>query len=121
MDVLFRCFDKDDKQAKVKYLDSRFLGHSTNVVLFEQFKNAVNELNPNRILQTSMNGASVNLKFLRKVQDHREANEQPLLVDIGSCELHTIHGVFRAGVQSTYWMLKEVLNSASHIIHDSPA
>ena len=121
MDVLFRCFDEDDKQAKVKYLDSRFLGHSTNVVLFEQFKNAVNELNPNRILQTSMNGASVNLKFLQKVQDHREANEQPLLVDIGSCELRTIHGVFKAGVQSTYWMLKEVLNSASHIIHDSPA
>ena len=64
MDVLIRYFDGDDKQVKVRYLDSYFLGHSTNIDLFEQFKNAVNELNRNCILQVSMDGASVNLKFL---------------------------------------------------------
>ena len=61
-----------------------------------------------------MDGPSV--KFLQNVQDHREVNEQPLLVGIGSCELHTIHGAFKDGVQSTDWILKEVLNSAYHII-----
>ena len=118
MDVLIRYFDEDDKQVKVRYLDSRFLGHSMNVDLFEQFTNAVIELNPSCILQVSMDGPSVNLKFLQKVQDHRKANEQPRLVDIGSCGLH---GAFKAGVQSTDWMLKEVLNSAYYILHDSPA
>ena len=98
MDVLIRYFDEDDKQVKVRYLDSRFLGHSTNVNLFAQFTNAVNELNLNRILQISMDGPIVNLKFLQKVQDHREANEQPLLVDICSFGLHTIHGAFKADV-----------------------
>ena len=48
-------------------------------------------------------------------------NEQPLLVDIGTCGLHTIHDTFKDGEQSTDWMLKEVLNSAYHILHDSPA
>ena len=50
MDVLIRYFDEDDKQVKVRYLDSHFFGQSTNIDLFEQFTNAVNELNPNRIL-----------------------------------------------------------------------
>ena len=47
-----------------------------------------------------MDDSSVNLKFLQKVQDHREVNKQTLLVDICSCGLHTIHGAFKAGVQS---------------------
>ena len=84
---------------RLRYLDSRFLGHS--VGLFEQFTNAVNELNPNCILQISKDSPNVNLKFLQKVQDHMEANKQPQLVDINSCGLHTIHGGFKAGVQST--------------------
>ena len=50
MDVLIRCFDEDDRQVKVRYLDSHFFGQSTNIDLFEQFTNAVNELNPNRML-----------------------------------------------------------------------
>ena len=72
-------------------------------------------------LKILVDGPSVHLKFLQRVQDHREVREQPLLVDIGSCGLHTIHGAFKAGVQSTNWMLKEVLISAYHILHDSPA
>ena len=75
IDILIRYFDEDDKQVKVRYLDFRFLGHSTNVGLFEQCTNALNELNPNRILQISMDSPSVNLKFLQKVQDHWEVNE----------------------------------------------
>ena len=56
-----------------------------------------------------MDGPNVNLKCLQKVQGHR-------------CGLHTIHGTFKAGVQSTDWMLKEVSNSAYyHILNDSLA
>ena len=121
MDDLIRYFNEDDKQVKVRYLNSHFLGHSRNVDLFEQFTNAANKLNPVCTLQISMDEPSVNLKFSQKVQDHREANEQPQLVDIGSCGLHTIHNTFKAGMQSTDWMLKEVLNNAYHILHDSPA
>ena len=89
VDVLIRYFDEDDKQVKVRYLDSRFLGHSTNTDLFEQFANAVNEMNPS---------------FYKKFKII--ANEQPLLVGIGSCGLQTIHGAFKAGVQNTGWVLK---------------
>ena len=60
MNVLIRYLDEDDVQVKVRCLYSSFLGHSTNVDLFEQFTNVANELNPNRILQISMDGPSVN-------------------------------------------------------------
>ena len=39
------------RKLLVRYLDSHFLGYSMNVDLFEQFTNAVNELNPNSILK----------------------------------------------------------------------
>ena len=52
--------------VNVRYLDSRFLGHVTNVDLSEQFTNAVNELNPNHILQISMDGPIVNLQVFMK-------------------------------------------------------
>ena len=119
MDILIRYFNKDGKQVKI--FGFTFSWAFNSVGLFEQFTNAVNELNPNCILQISKNSPSVNLKLLQKVQDHMEANKQPQLVDINSCELHTIHGGFKAGVQSTDWMLKEVLNSAYHILRHSPA
>ena len=51
-----------------------------------------------------MDGLSVNLRFLQKVQDDREENEQPALVDI-----HTVHGAFKCGAQSTDWKPKEIL------------
>ena len=67
-----------------------------------------------------MDGPSVNLKFLQKVQDDRVENEQPALIDIGSCGLHTIYRAFKCGAQSTGWKLKEVLSGSYQILHDSP-
>ena len=51
VDILIRYFNEDDKHFKVRYLGSCFLGHSVNIDLFEQYTNAVND----------MNGQSVNL------------------------------------------------------------
>ena len=68
-----------------------------------------------------MDGPSINLKFLQKVQDDRVENEQPALIDIGSCGLHTVHGTFKCGAQSTGWKLKEILSGSYQILHDSPA
>ena len=117
MDVLIRYLDEDDVQVKVRCLDSSFLGHSTNVDLLEQFTNVVNELNPNRILQISMDGPSVNLNKKFKIIG-KQMSSFCLLTSV-VVDYTPWH--FKAGVQSTDWMLKEVLNSAYHILHDSPA
>ena len=59
-----------------------------------------------------MDGPSVNPKFLQKVQDDRVENEQPASIDIGSCGLHTVHGAFKCGAQSTGWKLKGILSGS---------
>ena len=68
-----------------------------------------------------MDGPSVNLNFLQKVQDDKVENEQPALIDIGSCGFHTVHGAFKCGAQSTGWKLKVILSGSYQILHDSPA
>ena len=57
----------------------------------------------------------------RVLTDDRVQNEHPALIDIGSCGLHTVHGAFKFGAQSTGWKLKEILCGSYEILHDSPA
>ena len=40
MDVLIRYFDSVDRKVKMRYLDSRFLGHSTHRDLFDQYSHS---------------------------------------------------------------------------------
>ena len=93
MDISIRYFDSVDRKAKI--LDSRFLGHSTHCDLFDQYNITIQGLDNCKICQISMDGPSVNLKFLQKVQDDRVENEQPALNDIGNCGLHAVHGAFK--------------------------
>ena len=66
-----------------------------------------------------MDDPSVNLKFLQKVHNDRIENEQPALIDSGSCSLCTVNRAFKCGAQSTGWKLKEILSGSYQILHDS--
>ena len=43
-----------------------------------------------------MDGQSIHGKLVQKVQGDVVGNEQPALIDIGNCGLHTVYGVFKA-------------------------
>ena len=66
-----------------------------------------------------MDGSIVNLKFLEKLQKDSLENEQPELVNIGSCGLHAIHGVFKTGAESTSWNIRKTLHCSYKLLHDS--
>ena len=68
MNVLIRYFGSVDRKVKMQYLGSRFLGHSTHRDLFDQYNIAVQGLDNCKICQISMDGPSINLKFLQKVR-----------------------------------------------------
>ncbi|XP_057299676.1 uncharacterized protein LOC130630266 [Hydractinia symbiolongicarpus] len=121
MDVLVRFFDPVDDKVKICYLDSSFLGHSAHQDLFSHFTKTLGKLDPNKMFQVSMDGPSVNFKFLEKVQKDRLDNEQHQLIDIGSCGLHTIHGAFKNAAVSTEWNIKKILHGSYQILHDTPA
>ena len=45
-----------------------------------------------KLYQISIDGRAVNIKFLNEFKLKREANAFHLIIDIGICSLHTVHG-----------------------------
>ena len=119
MDLLLRYWDNHDQQVKVRYWDSKFLGHTTNKDLLIEFNKSVDIIDLSKIIQVSMDGPSVNLKFMQELIKHRE--ELEMMIDIGTCGLHVVHGAFKCGIESTEWKIKETLKSSHQLLHDTPA
>ena len=97
------------------------MGHCTSHDLKNHFKESVSDLNLNKVLQVSMDGLSVNLKFHGDIQSNCEELGIPKLIEIGSCSLHIIHDAFKTGVNSTDWEIKKTLKGSFTLLHDSPA
>ena len=77
-------------------------------------------MDANKLIQVGMDGPDVNIKLLKMIQAERSENKQHQLIDIGSCDLHTIHNAFKTGAESTGWgMKKKPLKGAYQIFHDS--
>ena len=85
MDLLLRYFDSNDFTVKIHCYDSRFFGHATHQDLVKQFIDVMKQLDVNKLLQISMDGPSVNHKFLEEVSKERKGDEQHQLINIGSC------------------------------------
>ena len=85
-------------------------------------RSALKEFDGNKLLQISMDGPNVYLKFLDDIAKDHVANAQHKLIFIGTCGgLHVIHGAFKIGAESTDWKMKKILKAAFQIFHDSPA
>ena len=115
IDILRRYFDDIENMVKVRYLTSNFMGHSTHTDLYREFSSALKEFDGNKLLQISMDGPNVSLKFLNDIAKDRVANEQHELIFIGTCGLHVIQGKFKAGAESTDWKMKKILKAAFQI------
>ena len=120
-DLLLRYFNSVDFTVKIRYYDSQFFGHATQQDLTKHFNDKMKQLDMNKLLQISMDGPSVNNKFLEKVSKVRKGADQHQLINIGGCGLHTIHGAFKAGVENAKWNIKQTLKGAFQVFHDSPA
>ena len=87
MDQLARCFDETEERAKIRYLDSEFLGHGTSNDLKKNFNELLKVVDANKLIQVGMDGPNVNIKLLKMIQAEWSENEQHQLMDIGSCGL----------------------------------
>jgi len=82
------------------YLDSKFLGHADALKVksvIEEFLEEKN-LDPNKLLQCSMDGPAVNLSFLNKFNESLNSKGILPVVDIGTCTLHPVHTSFTRGL-----------------------
>ena len=73
------------------------------------------------LVQISMDGPSVNLKFLQMLNERIHNEHGIFLVNIGSCDLHTVHNSFQAGGQASGWKVSSLLSSLYYVFKDSPA
>ena len=51
----------------------------------------------------------------------REKSELSGDINLGSCDLHVLHGVFKTGVEATGCEIKMLLIGLFQLFHDSPA
>lgn len=121
MDVHVRYWDLKTSQAQTRYLDSRFFHRPNAVKIQEEILEAIKPLNENAMIMISMDGPNTNWVVLDKMKAHRDANEIPQIMDVGSCGLHIVHGAFQTGIKATEWQLDKVLMAMWKLFNDSPA
>ena len=121
MELFLTYFDSDDFTVKICYYNSRFFGHATHQDLLKQVCDRMKQLDVNKLLQISVDGLSVNHKFLEEVWKERKGDEQHQLINIGSCGLHAIHDDFKTSAENAECNIKETLKGAFQVFHNSPA
>ena len=121
MDEIIRFWDEKVNQVQVRFWNSMYFGHATHTDLLKNFGAGIEGFDLSKLLQVSMDGPSVNLKFLSELKKSRDENNLPKLIDIGSCNLHTVHNGFKTGAESTGWNIKATMKGAFQLLKDSPA
>ena len=121
MDIIIHYWPEESPEVKVRYLTFVFLGHSTAEDLHENFCEGVAKLNLSNILQISLDGPTVNLKFLHFVVKELKENKGLSLLNIGTCSFHVMHGAFQRGNKKSNWRLIETFSAMYRIFKDSPA
>ncbi len=99
------------------------MGHGRAVDILGHFKDALSKVGESRLIQISMDGPNVNWSFYQSYVTNRKDTdkEAPKLLCLGSCGLHSIHGAFETGAQSTDWNVDGFLRGSHRIFKDSPA
>ena len=72
-------------------------------------------------IQLSMDGPSVNLNVLNEISKEREDAGLSKLINVGSCNLHVVHGALKSATEATGWNLKSIMKSSFQVLKDSPA
>ena len=63
MNMYVRYWDINEKQVKVRYFGSSFMGHGTHEDLISHFSKLLDPLDVKKLYQISMDSPNVNLKF----------------------------------------------------------
>ena len=61
-------------------------------------------------------------KFYDSLLEERQQEDpnMPGLLNVGSCELHVVHGAFQTGATATGWKLEGLLRSMWYLFYDAP-
>ena len=121
MDLVSRYWDENTNRVAVRYLSSAFMWHATSEDILESFKSALNPIDIGKIIQISMDGPSVNWKFLELYNNKLREIYQKTLLNLGSCGLHVLHGSYQTGRSVAEWNINLILRSMCNLFKESLA
>lgn len=119
LDVLLRFWNPVDNIVESRYLGSEFMGHAKAVDIVRAVRVALRDLDIGKLLQISMDGPNVNLKFFEDFCSDIEAEGLSVPLNIGSCSLHVIHGALLYGNGVTGWKLDKFLKNLYYFFKDT--
>lgn len=122
MDLNARFWDDSTDEVRVRYVTSVFLGRCKAVDLLTGFLSAVRPLGVEKVLQVSMDGPNVNLRFFKDLQIKMAEEDVPaVMLDLGSCGIHTTHNAFKNAMIATKWNISTFLRSLYNLLKNVPA
>ena len=91
-------FDENAKHPKRNYIGSEYIGHGDSETVVKAFKSVYG--NPDyvhNLAQISLDGPIVNWKIVEMLKHYckEEDPSSPMLLELGSCDLHVLHGAYQ--------------------------
>ena len=124
MDVHVIYFDESKQKVVRAYIGTSFMGHATHKDTVKSFEEVHGDLDlVHNLTQVSMDGPHVNWKSVKMIEEYRESldPECTVLLLIGSCGLHVLHGAFGTAQKQTNWQLDKYCKNTYSIFKNSPA
>lgn len=123
MDIYIRYWDDEFNKVLCQYYTSTFLGHTTAEDMLDALVLGLQPLDLKHIMQVSMDGPNVNIKLLRLLKEKLKTSDlnDPIIIDIGTCGLHTLHNAFKAGIKAPKWEIIDFLRAIYNLFKNVPA
>ena len=109
MDMHIKCWDTSLNIVKMGYCNSHFKGEAAAKDVLKTFKECVNGMDEDKLLQVAMDGTDVNTSFLTSLKKEKIYQELSHLVSLGFCGLRAIHNSFKHGENVTGCNSKKLL------------
>lgn len=107
-------------------MTSTFLHQAKAEDLLNAFTSAISGLGLSlkKIIQISMDGPNVNLKFLRDLKAYLaepDNADSRKLIEFGTCGLHVVNGSFRTAHDKSGWNINKFLRVIYYFFKDFPS
>jgi len=100
MDIILRYWSVEQNKVVVYYVASLFFGHAEAKTVTKHLLEALadNGLPVNKVIALFSNGPNVDTAITNLVNKELTDSPLPVMVDIGSCNLHKVHNAFGKGL-----------------------
>ena len=114
MDVSVIFFDEKKEERVTAYICSHFMGHAEADKAMKSLKDVHGSLDmTHNLVQLSTDGPNVNWATYAMIKDDRIKDDPnaPVMLGIGSCGLHVLHGAYGTAQKKTDWVVKQYLRA----------